>query len=154
LAGLEGSLRLFDRLHAGVPMVLPDPAKDLYMTHPYLPMVLRPSTEYVDGDTSAHINALELRGPEVEATKPPGVRRVLCVARSAPCGAGIRGDENTWPARLEKYLSAAYPDRRVEVLNAGVPGYTTAENVIYLSLKLIDLKPDLVLLYEGYNDFK
>ena len=35
-----------------------------------------------------------------------------------------------------------------------MPGYTTAENVIYLSLRLVEYEPDLVLLYEGYNDFK
>ena len=154
LAFLEGGVRLYERLRAGTPFVIPDAARDLYITHPYLPVVLRPSTEYRDADMAAHINAQGLRGPERDAARTPGSWRVVCVGGSTTFGAGIVGDENTWPARLEERLSAARPDLRVEVLNAGVPGYTTAENVIYLSLRLLDLEPDLVVLYEGYNDFK
>ncbi len=49
---------------------------------------------------------------------------------------GLRGPETT---RLEP---------------AGVPGYTTAGNVIDLGLRLLDLQPDVVALQEGCNDFK
>jgi lysophospholipase L1-like esterase len=151
---LEGGARLWDRVRNGTPFFLPDPGTSLYRPHPYLPLVLKPSSDYRDNDTSGHINALGLRGPERAAAKPAGTYRVLCVGGSTTFGAGILGDENTWPERLEARLSPALPDRRIEVWNAGVPGYTTAENVIYLSLRLVDFRPDLVVLYEGYNDFK
>jgi lysophospholipase L1-like esterase len=151
---LEGGARVYDRCRNGAPLALPDPMETLYRPHPYLPIALRPSSDYRDGDTSGHINALGLRGPERDAAKPSGVFRIVCVGGSTTFGAGIVGDENTYPARLEALLSAARPDLSIEVLNAGVPGYTTAENVIYLSLRLLDLEPDLVVLYEGYNDFK
>ena len=151
---LEGGARVYDRCRNGAPLALPDPMQTLYMPHPYLPIALRPSSDYRDGDTSGHINAMGLRGLERTAAKPSGVFRIVCVGGSTTFGAGILGDENTYPARLEAVLSAARPDLAIEVLNAGVPGYTTAENVIYLSLRLLDLQPDLVVLYEGYNDFK
>jgi len=151
---LEGGARLWDRIRNGTPFILPDPGTSLYSRHPYLPLVLKPSSDYRDNDTSGHINALGLRGPERSASKPAGTYRVVCVGGSTTFGAGILGDENTWPARLEARLSSALPDRRIEVWNAGVPGYTTAENVIYLTLRLIDFHPDMVVLYEGYNDFK
>ncbi|HZE89965.1 MAG TPA: SGNH/GDSL hydrolase family protein [Verrucomicrobiae bacterium] len=153
-AALEGGARTWDRIRNGTPFFLPDPASSLYEPHPYLPLVLRPDSDYRDNDTAGHINALGLRGPERPAGKAPGTYRVICVGGSTTFGAGIVGDENTWPARLEAKLAAARPDLKIEVWNAGVPGYTSAENVIYLSLRLVDFRPDLVVLYEGYNDFK
>jgi len=151
---LEGGARLWDRIRNGTPFILPEPAQSLYAPHPYLPLVLRPGTDYRDNDTSGHINSLGLRGPERTAAKPEGTYRVICVGGSTTFGAGILGDENTYPARLEARLKEALPGAHVEVWNAGVPGYTTAENVIYLGLRLIDFRPDLVVFYEGYNDFK
>ena len=154
LLAAEGLLRLYDGAVHDAPAVSTDPRAALYQDHPYLPTVLKPSTDYRDSDTAGHVNALGLRGPERTVEKAPGTLRVLCVGGSTTFGAGIVGDENTWPARLEEQLSRLRPDRRFEVWNAGVPGYTTAENVIYLSLRLIDFHPDVVVLYEGYNDFK
>lgn len=153
LALAEGGLRLAGSL-GGAPLVQQDPLTTLFRPHPYLPTVLRPSTEYRDNDTSGRINALGFRGPERRAEKAPGTFRVLCVGGSTTFGAGIRGDEKTYPANLERRLAEAWPGREVEVWNAGVPGYTTAENGIYLGLKLIDFQPDLIVFYEGYNDFK
>lgn len=154
LALLEGGARLWDRLRNGTPFFLPDPQTSLYRPHPYLPIALKPGSDYRDNDTSGHINSLGLRGPERAVLKPAGTYRVICVGGSTTFGAGILGDENTWPARLEARLAAAAPAKRIEVWNAGVPGYTTAENVIYLSLRLIDFHPDMIVIYEGYNDFK
>lgn len=154
LGGMEVGLRLLDAARTGAPVANVRPERDLYVPHPYLPVVLRPSTNYRDGDTAGHINALGLRGPERTLRKPTGVFRVVCVGGSTTFGAGIVGDEKTWPARLESRLAAARPAAKIEVLNAGVPGYTTAENLIYLGLRLVDMQPDLVVLYEGYNDFK
>ena len=154
LALLEIGARTWDRIRNGTPFFLPEPAASLYLPHPYLPIVLRPGSDYRDNDTSGHINALGLRGPERTIEKPAATWRVICVGGSTTFGAGILGDENTYPARLEERLARALPDRHVEVWNAGVPGYTTAENVIYLGLRLIDFHPDLIVIYDGYNDFK
>jgi lysophospholipase L1-like esterase len=151
---LELGLRLYDRVRSGAPMALPDPMQTLYRQHPYLPIALKPSSDYRDNDTAGHINALGMRGPERRAGKASGSIRVICVGGSTTFGAGILGDENTYPARLEAALREANPGADVEVWNAGVPGYTTAENVIYMSLRLVDFHPDLFVLYEGYNDFK
>ena len=150
----EGSLRLWDALRGSAPIVRPDPLATLYAPHPYLPIVLKPGSDYRDNDTSGRINSLGMRGPERTASKPAGTLRIICVGGSTTFGAGIQGDEKTYPARLEAFLREARPEVAVEVWNAGVPGYTTAENVVYLSLRLIDFRPDIVVLYEGYNDFK
>ena len=39
-----------------------------------------------------------------------------------------------------------------EVLNASVPGYTTHQGLVWLRTQLLDLEPDLVVVYFGWND--
>lgn len=55
---------------------------------------------------------------------------------------------------MEQKLRAAFPGRSFEVINAGVPGYTSAESMINYQLRVSRLKPDLVIIYHGYNDLK
>jgi lysophospholipase L1-like esterase len=40
----------------------------------------------------------------------------------------------------------------VEVINAGVPGYNSWEILVNLEFRVLDLDPDLVIIYEGTND--
>jgi len=40
----------------------------------------------------------------------------------------------------------------VRVINAGAEGYTSFESLLNLELRCLDLSPDLVIVYEGYND--
>ena len=39
-----------------------------------------------------------------------------------------------------------------EVLNASVPGYTTYQGLVWLRTQLLELKPDIVVVYFGWND--
>jgi lysophospholipase L1-like esterase len=45
------------------------------------------------------------------------------------------------------------PDRPVEVINAGVPSLTLAENLHRLRTQILPLQPDLIISYHGYNEF-
>lgn len=96
-------------------------------------------------------NALGLRGREVSAQKPPGTLRVLCLGDSCTFGSGSGGDD-TYPARLERVLREAHPDRKVEVLNAGVPGFTSYQCMKYLETEGVKLEPDVVVVAVGFND--
>ena len=58
-------------------------------------------------------------------------------------------DEDTWPAILQKKLGDQY-----QVINYGVPGYSTAENIIQMSMLVPERKPDIVIFYLGWNDIK
>ena len=44
------------------------------------------------------------------------------------------------------------PGRRIEVINAGVPGYRVIDNVVRLETELYQYRPDLIILYEVHND--
>lgn len=94
-------------------------------------------------------NSLGFRDQERIVPKPEGVFRILCLGGSTT----QEGDTNetTYPALLEAKLKAAFPDRVIEVVNAGIPGIATPLHLLRLS-DYLDLQPDLVVLYLGIND--
>jgi len=77
---------------------------------------------------------------------------ILCVGDSHTWGAGVERDAS-YPAQLETALRARYPRRRIRVENLGVPGVNSAYVVRRLERQLIELQPDLVLVWVGANNF-
>jgi lysophospholipase L1-like esterase len=96
---------------------------------------------------SVTINALGLRGPEVRAPKPPGQRRLVCFGDSITFGFGA-GDDETYPFDLGRELA----NRGVDVVNAGVTGFTSHQVLGLLRRLLPVLDPDVVTLCIGWND--
>lgn len=121
--------------------------------NPYLRTALVPGIQFQSGPFHVDVNSLGFRGPEIPIPKPPGVFRIFAVGESTTFGwKGIRSHEEAWPALLEAKLRAAHPDRQFEVVNAGVPGYTSIEQRINFMLRVSHLEPDAILLYHGNND--
>ena len=129
----------------------------MYMPHPSLGYVLRPGYDSTNG-LQVHINALGLRGPEVDAVKAPGVFRILCLGGSTTFGSGASRDAATYPAQLQLMLDEAVAAGRVvdgrtfEVLNCGVGSWNSGDSLINLELRLLDLQPDAILDYDCVND--
>jgi hypothetical protein len=94
-------------------------------------------------------NSLGLRGASVPTQKPPGAYRILVVGDSFAFGYGVE-DWESFPARLETELRQRRPD--VEVLNAGVPGWSADTYLVYLRERGFALDPDLVILAISEND--
>jgi len=126
------------------------PEARLVRPHPYLTYALTPSFRK---DGVSH-NALGYRGPETTAFKAPGTIRILCLGGSSTYGVGASSNSWTWPAQLQRALAGSRPAAPVEVVNAGVPGYTSFETLIDLELRGVDLAPDLVIVYQGFNDLR
>ncbi|MEO0652957.1 MAG: SGNH/GDSL hydrolase family protein [Planctomycetota bacterium] len=95
------------------------------------------------------INALGLRGPEVEA-KGDGELRVLAVGDSLVYGQGVADDE-TLPAQLEVQLEERL-GRPVTVVNGGLRAYSTPQELGLLEELGPAIDPDLVLLFWYWND--
>jgi len=74
--------------------------------------------------------------------------RVAVVGGSTTFGAGVT-DTATWPARLQALLGPGYA-----VTNFGLLGYSTAESIIQMALIVPESRPDIVVLYEGWNDIR
>ena len=98
----------------------------------------------------ARIDSLGLRGHDVPLIKPPGTTRILADGGSTTFDTAVSADDSTWPAHLERLLNAA--GHRGDVLNAGVPGYSTLDNLIRLQTELYRLGPDIILQMQGHND--
>lgn len=69
---------------------------------------------------------------------------------------GARGnaDWETMPAHLERLLNEQLPDTAVQVINYGVRGYSSAQDLIQFTFRLAEEpKPDFIIIYNGFNDF-
>jgi len=99
-----------------------------------------------------HVNASGFRGRDVEVAKPDGVLRIMVVGGSTVFDSTVDGDDQAWPARLEHHLGCLLPSRKVEVINAGVPGYVMLDNLIRLQSELYEFRPDILVLYQAHND--
>jgi hypothetical protein len=98
------------------------------------------------GNIRFGVNALGMRGPEVAAAKGDRIR--VAVLHGSAC-AGV-AEAKTFVRRLESLLRAVDP--RFEVLDFGVDGYDTLQDVTALEEKGLPLSPDLVLLCYNLND--
>lgn len=101
-----------------------------------------------EGEAFVRINAHGLRSDrEFSYAKPPRTARVAVLGDSYMHAAGVSVDQ-TMVAHLERELNAcrAFGERRVEVLNFGVSGYGTAQELLTLRHRASRYSPDLVLL--------
>jgi lysophospholipase L1-like esterase len=92
------------------------------------------------------------RQVERDLASVPGAVRVLHIGESTTFGLGVKPDE-AYPAVLARLLEERYPRRRFVALNRGVPGLTTTAMLRTLPDKLQVLRPDLVTIMAGANDY-
>jgi lysophospholipase L1-like esterase len=81
--------------------------------------------------------------------KPEGTTRILVLGDSFAYGAGNDYHES-WPVLFERRLLA--DGYAVDVVKAGVPGYDTRTEALYLERIFTDYDPDIVLLTFLPND--
>lgn len=97
------------------------------------------------------INGLGMRDRERNREKPPGVFRIIGLGDSHAFGWGV-AQEETYLSRLEAMLQERNPGRRFEVLNLGVPGYNTVQELQIFTLRAAELSPDMVIINYVDND--
>ena len=101
-----------------------------------------------EGESFVRINSDGLRDREHAKQKPPRTFRIAVVGDSYAEALQVEQDEAFW-AVMEHALQECQQfnmGRRVEVINFGVSGYGTAQQLITLRTKVFDYSPDLVLL--------
>jgi hypothetical protein len=112
---------------------------------------LRPGIVTSVRGIDVRVNQLGLRGPEVSPVPAPGVRRVLALGDSATFGEGL-AEADAFPPQLERELRARTGERW-EVLNSGVQGYNTADELGLLVTRGLALAPEAVVVGFNLNDF-
>jgi lysophospholipase L1-like esterase len=97
---------------------------------------------------TGRVNSFGFSGPEITLEKPEDTLRIIIVGDSVSYGADVKENE-TFPRILQSLL---HTEKKIEVINAGVRGYTTFNEARYLRDKLLDFSPDLVILQTCMND--
>lgn len=123
-----------------------------YRPHPYLVVAGRPDATLEAVGKVVHFNARGQRATNVRdlaVPKPAGVFRIVCTGGSTTFDLLAADDASTWPARLGSLLGP-----RVDVANAGFPGWTSLESLVSLEIRDLDLDPDLVVVFSGVNDLQ
>jgi lysophospholipase L1-like esterase len=109
-----------------------------------------------EGDARVRINRDGLRDEEHPTAKPPRELRIALLGDSMVEALQVPRDRTFWEL-VERRLEGceALRGRRVEVLNFGVSGYGTAQELLTLRHEVWKYRPDLVLLgfYAG-NDVR
>ena len=64
----------------------------------------------------------------------------------------VKDWHNAYPQRLEHYLNGLCNDTKIRVLNFGVPGYNTAQELELFKSKVMQFHPNLIILQITIND--
>jgi lysophospholipase L1-like esterase len=82
--------------------------------------------------------------------KPAGAVRIFALGGSTTFGLYV-GAEHAFAAALERQLRERLPGRDVRVVNLGCAGFAS-DRVAGLLEVVLDLEPDLVIVYTGHNE--
>jgi lysophospholipase L1-like esterase len=150
LGAVELSIRMFDPLGISYYEVSGEYTRDK-LADDHLVFRHKPSWEKRYGDVLVTYNERGLRDQPI-LPKAEGEYRILALGDSVTFGAGVPQHE-IFTTRLEQLLPGRL-QRPVRVINSGVGGYNTVQEVTYFKREGITLQPDLVLLTYIGNDIE
>jgi hypothetical protein len=122
-----------------------------YWPAPFVGHIGRPFA----GD-SLHINSLGFRDRrENLESKPERTVRIFMTGGSAAWGSYLSSDGATISAQLEKRLNSKVSPRtglNYEVINTALPAWSTTQEQLLIQERLLDLHPDVILMFSGGVD--
>lgn len=124
------------------------PSNQTWVSHDFLqPEERSESTKY-----TINSNALGFRGRSHSAEKKPGVVRIIALGDYHTFGHGV-GDNEPYPAQLEKKLNASFQGKRdFEVWNGGRHAATAIIGLARAKYEIFKYKPDVLVLDYGFVD--
>lgn len=115
--------------------------------------LLRPNHVIIGSQAEIRTNSFGLRSPEISHHRVPNSLRIAIIGASTVMGAYAAHNDETFAALLEDRLRQNFPDSMIEVINAGIAGYTLQQQYQMLQHLILPLHPDLLIVYPGFNDF-
>lgn len=97
------------------------------------------------------INSKGFRSSEFSEKKPKNTIRIFVVGGSTTFGSNAGSNEYTIAGILNYILNTNTKSYKFEVINAGVPGYTTWQNKLKVK-EIFSYEPDLVFIMDGFVD--
>lgn len=95
-------------------------------------------------------NSLGCRGHEWPKEKPSGTWRIVLIGDSIAFGFGVEFADTV--GELLAKMVTDQTNVPCEVLNFGVPGYNSVQELAVLETQALDFRPDLVLVMVSSND--
>lgn len=124
-------------------LFVPDP-------DPQIAFRMRPNyRDFVYG-SQVSINPKGLRDLDYPYTKPEGIKRILVLGDSVAFGYGVN-EEDTFANQWEALWQEQTPNR-YQIINSGVPSYTTMQEVRWFEIEGMLYQPDAVVLTYVMND--
>jgi hypothetical protein len=100
-------------------------------------------------------NAFGWRGADIAVTKPPQTVRIAFVGASTTVG--FHAEPYSYPEVaglwLQRWADVRHPGLRVETINAGREAVNSRSIQAIVRQELVPVEPDLVVYYEGANQF-
>lgn len=114
---------------------------------------LKPNINDSFAGAAVSFNSFGMRNRETTLAKKPGVYRLAILGDSFAFGWGVP-QEKSFAQRIEDKLNAA-AERGInyEILNFGVPGYSTFQEVALFKERGLQFEPNAVLVFLIHNDF-
>ena len=122
----------------------PGSPEGMFVSHPYLVMTPKRGAVRRNGSITISHSASGWRGPDL--LNPKRRKRIVVLGGSSTYCTGV-DDADTFPAQLQRQLGDNY-----EVINLGVPGYSSVEHLIQTALWFSEIQPDIAIYYMGWND--
>ncbi|MDP8236009.1 MAG: hypothetical protein P9M08_06475 [Candidatus Erginobacter occultus] len=97
------------------------------------------------------VNSIGFRDEEISSEKAEEELRILILGDSITWASYLQAEE-TFVERVEEYLRQSFPDRLVEVINAGVGDIGLKEELAILEERGLATRPDLVVISFYLND--
>lgn len=121
--------------------------RQIFELHPYLAGQPKKNASMQKGNVTITTTGINTRWTGANPDNPNAIK-IAVLGGSSAFGTKVT-DAESWPALLQSMLGDRYA-----VINYGVPGYSTAEHIIQMSLILPEIKPEVVIVYAGWNDIR
>jgi len=135
--------------------------RDIYKWHPFVGFTFNPYTEFKGSHPNQKQKATIIIDKYGFLAKDDGLQlakendeiRIATIGGSTTANLNLSYDQN-WPGYLGNLIQREFPNKKIRVINAGIPGFDTAQSIGNLALRVMPFKPDIVIIYHAYNDLK
>jgi hypothetical protein len=126
---------------------------------PLLGFALKKNVSESMGRWKVHTDQWGFRdnGNSLTSSKPADEYRIFVVGGSTVFGWGVEDDQSI-PAHLQKMVDSHFSkgtvpsNKHVRVINAGVPWYASWHEAAYVFFRILEFKPDWIIVVDGLND--
>jgi lysophospholipase L1-like esterase len=91
--------------------------------------------------------------PDLTLEKPPDTIRIVFLGGSSTAGVGSGfNDDETWPWQTVELLRQRFPEKKFELINGAMGGYSSFESYGRLWSRIRFFSPDIIVVYHGWNE--